>query len=189
MEENSRPLKRILQHIEKYSYYILPHRFYTSEDGSIRIKVIFWKGELVNYNFDFGITVQCRGKADHQMFNIKQSVTELTEVYIQEQLERVNRILARPLQPLCGTLGRNKTDMMQVVGMDKKVLGIEGCCVCGKETALQTYICCHNICVYCLSKVDKCPMCRNENISCLCCINAEFESENEDESDDEFSVV
>ena len=189
MADHSAALKRILSHIEKHSYYILPHKFYTSEEGAIRIKVILWKTDHENHYFDFGITVQTRGIIEHQLFNIKQPVLSLNEAYIQQQLDRVARILARPLRPLCGTLGPHKSAMLAAIGMDKKALGIDNCCVCGKETAMQTHTCSHNVCLYCLKKVSKCPMCRNEELACACCVENVFESDNDNETDDEFLDV
>ena len=185
------PLARILAHLEKNSFYILPHKFYVGEDGVIPIKVTLWKTDQAGLYNDFGITVHSRGTVEHQMFNISCSMlqTPLNEEFLREQIERVKRILARPLRPLCGTLGPNKSAMMEAVGMDKKALGIENCCVCARETALKTNKCAHNVCLYCFSKVDRCPLCRNEELNCACCEDHAFESENEDESDDDFVNV
>jgi hypothetical protein len=138
---------------------------------------------------DFGITVLTRGTVEHSLFNIKQPVLFLNEIYIQQQIERVARILARPLLPLTGTLGPHKSEMMAAVGMDKKTLGIDACCVCAKETAIQINACAHNICLNCLTKVTKCPLCREEDTGCACCVDNAFESDNDDESDDEFLDV
>jgi hypothetical protein len=40
-----------------------------------------------------------------------------------------------------------------------------------------------------MTKVDRCPVCRNEDVSCACCDYDEFHSENEDETDDDFASV
>jgi len=187
--DSASALARIVEHIDKHSYYILPHKFYCHEDTTIRIKVTLWKTDPVDDMFAFGITVHSRGNVEHQMFNISVPVAKITEVFIQEQIERIQRILSRPLRPLCGTLGPNKTSMMEAVGMDKKALGIEECCVCAKETALKTMVCSHNVCLSCLTKVERCPMCRNEDVTCACCAHTAFESDNEDETDDDFARV
>ena len=187
------PIARILAHIQKNSYYILPHRFFTSEDGTIPIRVTLWKTDPITSAcnmYGFGISVHTRGEVDHQMFNIFVTLgVPLTEEFLRAQIERVKRILARPLRPLCGTLGPYKSDMMELVGMDKKALGIDNCCVCARETALKTRNCSHNVCLYCLMKVDRCPVCRNEDVSCACCDYDEFQNENEDETDDDFASV
>ena len=188
--QHEKALKRILQHLLKHSYYILPHKFYTGEDGLVvPIKVIFWKTDHVNEYFDFGITIHSRGNVEHQMFNVSQPLLVINEPYLYRQLERVTRILARPLRPLSGTLGPFKEEMMEAVGMNKAALGIAECCVCAKETSLKTNKCLHNVCLVCMSKVDRCPMCRNEEIGCACCANVSFESDNEDETDDDFASV
>jgi hypothetical protein len=190
MEEINSALTRIVKHIEKNAYFMLPHKYYTTEDGTaLPISILIWKTVNDDRTFEFGISVYSRGKVEHQMFNIKERVEDITEQYIQTQLERVTRILARPLRPLCNTLGPNKGAMMLAVGMDKKALGIEECCVCARETTMKTLNCSHSVCLLCLNKVDKCPMCRADNEGCACCLDTAFESENEDESDDEFCKV
>ena len=182
----SKSTKRILFYLIKNGHYTLPQRFHVSEDGSIiPISVVFWKSDLGGGLCEFGITVTTRGDLEHTMFNVKTAPVHLDEPFILLQLDRVKRILTRPFQALCGTLGPHKSAMMHAVGMDKKTLGIEECCVCARETATKIRSCDHNICIACLSKVDRCPLCRNSEIACACC-----DSDEEcNESDDEFADV
>ena len=191
VDTNPQPLpwkstQRILFYLQKNGHYTLPQRFHVSEDGScIPIGIVFWKSDLGGGLCEFGITVSTRCDIEHTMFNVKTAPVQLNDAFLLEQLERVKRILSRPFQPLCGTLGPHKSAMMHTVGMDKKTLGIEECCVCARETATKIRACDHNICVACLSKVDRCPLCRNSEIGCACC-----DSDDEcNESDDEFASV
>ena len=172
--------------MEKNGHYTLPQRFHVTEDGSsIPISIVFWKSDLGGGLCEFGITVTTRGALEHTMFNVKTTPVHLNDAFLVEQLERVKRMLTRPFQPLCGTLGPHKSAMMRAVGMDKKALGIEECCVCARETATKIRSCDHNVCVACLVKVDRCPLCRNSEIGCACC-----DSDEEcNESDDEFANV
>ena len=178
--------QRIYFYLQKNGHYTLPQRFHVNEDGSsIPMSIVFWKSDLGGGLCEFGITVSTRGDLEHVMFNVKTAPVHLNESFLLEQFERVKRILARPFQPLCGTLGPHKSVMMNAVGMDKNALGIEECCVCARETATKIKSCDHNVCVACLSKVDRCPLCRNSDIGCACC-----DSDEEcNESDDEFANV
>jgi hypothetical protein len=181
----NRAIQRILNYLEVDGSYTLPYRFHTTEDGiKIPIEVVIWKNTLGCGLQEFGITVSSRGIVEHNMFNVRTSPVRVDGAFIEAQLERVKRILARPVRSLCGTFGPNKSEMMEAVGMDKKSLGIEPCCVCAKETYIKTNSCLHPICISCFSQVARCPLCRNSDISCECC-----NSDDENESDDDFANV
>jgi hypothetical protein len=182
----AKSVDRILKYLSSDGSYELPHRYYCSEDGSIPIKVMMWKSELTPNPCQFGITISTRGDVTHSIMNIRTtSLVTITPEFVKDQLKRVNRILKRSLEPICGKLGTNEVNMMNAAGMDKATYGIEACCVCGKETAIKTKACSHPLCIACFVKVSRCPLCRSCDVRCACC-----ESEDEDnESDDEFEAV
>lgn len=179
-------VERIVRYLKETGNYVLPYRYHTSEDGTVLpVKVIMWKDNVPCCEHEmFGITVTTRGYLEHTLFTIQKKHVVVDNEFIGQQLERVKRIMTRPLRALCGTLGPNKTDMMDALGMDSKALGIDACCICAKQTTIKTHPCAHPVCIACFVHIEKCPLCRNEDITCDC------ESDEEEvESDDEFDAV
>jgi len=188
-----RVVQRIVRHLQSNGYFQLPYKCHSSEDGTtLPVKVVFWMTSEDKCErcercercecCEFGITVMTRGFVEHCLFNVTKKNAVVDEAFVREQLERVKRIMARPVRALSGSLGPHKTDLMEALGTDAKAFGIDACCVCAKETTIKTSPCKHPLCISCFVRVESCPLCRNGNLTCECCP----ESEGDFDSDDEF---
>lgn len=171
----------IRAHLELTKKYVCPIKCLT--DGT-RIQMTFWvdNGEEGLNNVDFGINVTARsvGGFSHAIYNISTAVEgTLYTSFLVDQIQKATRIAEKSIDKFNGTLGYKKTQAVAAFGGKAVHMGIEPCCVCAEETLTKT-TCNHAICIPCLLRVERCPLCRKDAY-CACCVapddysDAEFE--------------
>ena len=159
--------------------YVCPIKCLT--DGT-RIQMTFWvdNGEEGLNNVDFGINVTARsvGGFSHTIYNISKTVEgTLYTSFLVEQIQKATRIAEKSIDKFNGTLGYKKTQAVTAFGGKAVHMGIEACCVCAEETLTKT-TCNHAICVPCLLRVERCPLCRKDAF-CACCVSCDDYSDAE----------
>jgi hypothetical protein len=147
------------------------------------VRMVFWVADseenLTNAQFGITVTVICKGFS-HIIYNIQTNVEDtITVRFLEDQIGKARRIAEKSIHKLDGTLGHKKRQAMLAFGNNSVQMGIEACCVCAELTATKT-ACNHSVCIPCLLRLEKCPLCR-QDASCSCCGTAE-----PDYSDDEF---
>jgi hypothetical protein len=176
LEETARTIFGELEHQKEYK---CPIKFLS--DGT-RVTILFWveNEEEGLTNTDFGISVTATGlNFSHTIYNIT-TCEDINTTFLKAQILKTRGIAEKQIDKMCGTLGRKKKQAMIAFGNNPVHMGIKECCVCFELTTTKT-VCQHAVCIPCLLRVNKCPLCRTEAF-CQCCVKPD------EYSDDEFDA-